>query len=50
VLRTVALQPLRELNDEVVGQGNPGKPHTLEVSRGRPGRRAQRSAASRGNA
>jgi hypothetical protein len=29
VLRTAALQPLRELDDEVVAQGNPGNPHTL---------------------
>ena len=34
VLRTVALQPLRELDDEVVAQGHPCKPHSLQVSRG----------------
>jgi hypothetical protein len=39
VLRTVALQPLRELDDEVVAQGHPRKPHTLQVSRGLRGRR-----------
>lgn len=46
VLRTVALQPLRELNDEVVGQGNPSKPHTLDGSRRNEHRPDQRAPAT----